>query len=610
MNYETFQIITIGIIIICLLAIIFKKQIKQWISNEGFATETTSQGTDMATTTTSQGTDMATTTTSQGASSAATATTTTSQGTDMATTTTSQGASSANMATTPTSTTTSTTTSTSADTNDIPEPTVKSDVANINYKYRVAGYVPVLDIVISRILLLKIWLADWAEMEKTKLPTAPAQSLGQKLATTTKYIEKFGDKTQLYTERYADFESFFTSEIRYIPRLNIFIPKTTTGESVPTMDILFSNFKKPEWVRRMVEFYKDPSVDPQKVNEYVSVLKGDLPQERENNTSNIFNAGEIANLTTLTMPIELRERLERLGLTQLQIKLAPDYEPASEKAPSFNELTLGLLKFISSYYPTLSMLYINADDNNTQVLLGLSKDDIFSADDLVKPTLVQEVRRQGSWNLATVFGYPDSRGITYNTNLLFNTPTRTLRPEILPKQTHAMRLLSAHTKSIWKLARRAILQNAAFGTDIPQELIYEDGVESVTDNIYTYHFNILKKPITDSQQKLTSKDFDNMGRERIFDKLKPHMQPIYPDLANLQELAIQQKITLDSTSLTGNERKQLEMSYKKTLAKIKYLENKVPYVIYLPIYDFQYIKIVPRRQAGGVFMPDISMNIR
>ena len=596
MNYEAFRVITIGIIIICLLAIIFKRQIKQWFSTEGFAVD------DSATTTTGGAT-----TTTGGATTTTGGATTTTGG---ATTTTSGATTTTGGATTTSGTTTTTS---SDDTNNVPEPTIKPDVANITYKYRVAGYGPVLDLVVSRILLLKIWLADWAEMEKTKLPTEPTQTLGQQLITTTKYIEKFGEQSQLYTERYADFESFFTAEIRNIPRLNIFIPKSKTVESVPNMDILFTNFKKPEWVMRMVEFYKDPAVDTQKVNEYVSVLKDDLPKEREDNTSNIFNSGEIASLTTLTMPIELRERVDRLGLTQLQINLAPDYEPASEKAPAFNELTLGLLKFISSYYPTLSMLYINPDDDNTQVLLGLSKDDIFSADDLVKPTLVQEVRRRGSWNLATVLGYPDSQGITYNTSLLFNTPTRKLRQGMPPKQTHAMRLFRVHTNEIRQLARRAILQNAAFGTDVPEDLIHEDGVESVTDNIYTYYFTILKAPITNAKLQPTVKDFDNMGRERIFDKLKPHMQPIYPDLVRFQELSIQQKITLDNAITTGvsdDERKRLDMEYKKTLSKIKYLENKVPYVIYLPIYDFQYIKIVPRRQAGGVFMPDISMNIR
>jgi hypothetical protein len=606
MNYEAFRVITIGIIIICLLAIIFKRQIKQWFSAEGFAVDDSAGA---ATTSTAIG-GAATATTSTAIGGAGAATTSTAIG-GAATTSTAIGGA----ATTSTSSgDAGTTTTTSYDvTDDIPVPTIKPDVANITYEYHVAGYVPVLDLVVSRILLLRIWLADWAEMEKTKLPTEPAQTLGQQITTTTKYIEKFGEQSQLYTERYADFESFFTAEIRNIPRLNIFITKSKTSESVPNMDILFSNFKKPEWVTRMVEFYKDPAVDPQKVNEYVSVLKGDLPQEREDNTSNIFNAGEITSLTTLTMPIELRERVNRLGLTQLKINLDLESEPASGKAPAFNELTLGLLKFISSYYPTLSMLYINPDDDNTQVLLGLSKDDIFSVDDLVKPTLVQEVRRQDSWNLSTVLGYPDSRGITYNTSLLFNTPTRRLRPGIPPKQTHAMRLLSAHTKSILKLARRAILQNAAFGTDVPEDLIYEDGIESVTDNIYTYYFNILKAPIANAKRQPTIKDFDNMGRERIFAKLKPHMQPIYPDLVGFQELSIQQKITLDNAITTGvsdDERKRLDMEYKKTLSKIKYLENKVPYVIYLPIYDFQYIKIVPRRQAGGVFMPDISMNIR
>ena len=73
-----------------------------------------------------------------------------------------------------------------------------------------------------------------------------------------------------------------------------------------------------------------------------------------------------------------------------------------------------------------------------------------------------------------------------------------------------------------------------------------------------------------------------------------------------------QKMTLDNAINSGApepDRKRLEMIYKKTQSKIKYLEYRMPYVIYLPIYDFQYIKIVPKRQAGDIFIPAISMNI-
>ena len=496
---------------------------------------------------------------------------------------------------------------------------------NIKYNYHVAGYVPILDLIVSRIILLKIWLADWAEMEKTKLPTQTTNtSLGQEQVTSTQQqgsiIEKFTDmdaSTGFYPERYQDFESFFTAELKNIPRLNIFVPRIYSTNMTPNMDIVFTNFKKPEWVIQMAKFYNDTPVDPQKVDEYVSELKGDLPQEREDNTSNISSAGEIGTLNTFTWTIELRERISKLNLTKLNINLVPDFEPASEKAPMFNEMTLGLLKFISSYYPTLTMLYIGADDTDTQVLLGLSKDDVFSIDDIVKPTLVTEVRREGAWNLSTVLGYPEPNGITYTTNLVFVTAPRVTRltstqQGMRPRIPHDMKLLDSQTRAIHKLARRAILQNAEFGTDIPNELIYDDGIESVTDNIYTYYFSILKAPITNPNAELTAKDFDNITRDKIFVMLKPHMEPIYPDLAKLEELAIQQKITLDDAISTGApepDRKRLEMIYKKTQSKIKYLEYRMPYVIYLPIYDFQYIKIVPKRRAGDIFIPPVNMNI-
>jgi hypothetical protein len=265
------------------------------------------------------------------------------------------------------------------------------------------------------------------------------------------------------------------------------------------------------------------------------------------------------------------------------------------------------------------MLYINPSDDDTQVLLGLTKDDIFTSDDLVKPTLVEEVRRQGSWSLATVLGYPDNGGITYNTSLLFYTKTlsRTFpvkkKNKQRPIQSPSMLLMMNHNKNILKLARRAILQNAVFGTDIPNDLIYGDGVESITDNIYTYYFNILKQPITDPSKPLMAEDFDTIERERIFARLKPHMQPVYPDLAQLEELSIEQKLNLDKAKITGVspvDIKRLELMYKKTQSKIKYLAYRMPYVIYLPIYDFQYIKIVPKRNKGDIFMPDVSMNIR
>ena len=605
MNYELFRIITIGIIIICLLAIIFKKQLKQ-LFTEGFVTN------EPSTTTTTTTTSGVTATTS-----GATATT------SGVTATTSGGTATTSGATATTSGATAVTTTARSELDELPAPTTKPDVMDIKYMFRVAGYVPVLDIILTRLILLKIWEADWANLNTTQLTALNGIPDSAQPTTSETFVDNEissmntnkRSTQQLYPETYGgDFEAFFTAEISNIPRLNVFIPNTNTNTNTNDestnlyMDIVFTNFSKPEWVTRMAQYYKDPTTVTQTVEDYVSELKGELPQRREGNTSNTYSAREISDLKSLIIPIELREKIEKLQLNELLINLVPGAEPASvsQQAPQFNEMTHGLLTYISSYYPTLNMLYIRVDDDDTQVLLGLTKDAVHTTDDLIKPTLVSDKRSAGSWTLANMLGYPDPNGIKYITRIQFNDNR---------SATDISDMLAFHTKQIKQLARKALLQNSAFGTYIPDKLINgHDGVETVTDNIYTYYFNILKQnqPLICRMQKVPE-CFDNMKREKIFLALDEggHLNKIYPDLANLKEdaaLLTDEYNNAVTTGLPEPDQKKIKVKLDDTNRKVNVLTRKIPYAIYLSIYDFQFIKIIPKRIKGDMFKPDPVKN--
>ncbi len=583
MNYETVRVITIGIIIICLLAIIFKTQIKR-LFKEGFATSEPSTTTNSTTTSTTQ-----------------------SQSIDKENTTTSLSNTDES-----TLTTTSTTEPTSAPI---------EDVTDIKYTYKVAGYVPVLDIILTRLILFKVWEADWANLNTTQLAALDGVDDEATSPSSPSIAEINQNQKTLYPVTYnGNFEAFFTAELGKIPRLNVFIPNDsvsgTGGNSTNStnnlyMDIVFTNFSKPEWVTKMAQYYKDPSTLTESVEDYVAGLKGELPQTREGNTSNTYSAREISDLKSHIMPIELREKIERLNMTELLINLIPGSEPPaiSKLAPMFNELTQGLLTYISAYYPTLNILYVRVDDDDTRVLLGLTKEDVYTTDDLPTSTLVSDVRRPGSWTLANMLGYPDKNGIKYITRVLFNNNQGAAA---------ISRLLGSHTKQIKLLARRALLQNSAFGTNIPNNLLAgHDGVETVTDNIYTYYFNIRKDadnmPAECNYRHNKPECFNTMERDRIFLNLAEggHLNKIYPDLSNLKEeaLAIEEEYNNAVTSgMPEPDQKKIKMRLDDTNSRISFLTKKIPYVIYLPIYDFQFIKIIPKRIKGDIFKPDPVMN--
>ena len=192
-----------------------------------------------------------------------------------------------------------------------------------------------------------------------------------------------------------------------------------------------------------------------------------------------------------------------------------------------------------------------------------------------------------------MLGYPDPNGITYMTRLLFNDNRG--RKEIDG-------LLAEHSRQIELLARRAILQNSAFGITIPDNLIRKDGIETITDNMYTYYFSLLKEtqPIICATDKNNTECFDKIKRNKIFQKLNEsgHLNKIYPDLDNLKELAAALTIEYETAitdSLPEPDVKKIKFRLDDINKRIGELTVSMPYVIYLPIYDFQFIKIIPKR---------------
>ena len=63
-----------------------------------------------------------------------------------------------------------------------------------------------------------------------------------------------------------------------------------------------------------------------------------------------------------------------------------------------------------------------------------------------------------------------------------------------------------------------------------------------------------------------------------------------------------------TTGLPEPDQKKIKNKLDETNQKVNVLTRKIPYVIYLPIYDFQFIKIIPKRIKGDMFKPDPVKN--
>jgi hypothetical protein len=290
MNYKLAQWATIGIILISVLLILFKPQIKRWFGksnkgiSDGFANPSTTLGAGIdeePDVPEEPGADSGTTTTTTGAD----ATTTTT----IATTTTTQ-----------------------------PDDGTLGDFTN--YPWTAAGYIPLLDIIMTRILLLQIWLADIADLQKTGLPRATNQAEPEATNSGVE-IEPFADKEiidsdKLYPQIYPTFEDFFTTEFQNVPRLNIFIDKITSQNTTTRqMTIILSTFAKPNWAVKIIKFYRSDKVDGQTLNEFIDELSGEIPQDREGNSSNLVMNSEIGGLSTIPMPTPLRAKFDRIRNT-------------------------------------------------------------------------------------------------------------------------------------------------------------------------------------------------------------------------------------------------------------------------------------------------------
>jgi hypothetical protein len=564
MNYKLAQWLTIGIILICLLLILFKPQIKKWFANniaDGFENPST-------TTTTSQANDE-----------------TTAETDDNPGTTTSD------------SLTTTTVQSTTAETE--PSTTTQSIGDFTNYLYTAAGYIPLLDIFITRVLLLQIWLADIAELQTTGLPRATSQN--EQETTGVEPFADLADSDMLYPQIYPTFEDFFTAEFQNVPRLNIFIDKITNPNSTRQMTIILSTFAKPTWVIKIIKFYRTDKVDNQTLAEFLTDLIDDTPQDREGNSSNLVMNSEIGGLSRISMPIPLRAKFDRVRSVFAQYIINMTIEPDEESAPGFYRDTLGLLRFIAMTPVLVPLLYMNLNDDETIEMLGLedqgsssieaSSEPGFDKDNTLRPKLIPDTRRIGALGFADVLGYKGS--VVYNITLLTN------QNQYLPSGQRGKSLLSNHTKQILKLSRQSILQNPNIGTAIPDKFINDQKLTTITDNIYSYYFSI--------DQEYSKKYGEAFTKSSIFQsRLKPFLLPLYTDYPNFYDLLANKKTALTDSSLSAEKKIAIEMEIDTIYRNIQTIENNTPYMIYLPIYDFQYIKIVPRLTKGELPVPNIS----
>ena len=482
-----------------------------------------------------------------------------------------------------------------------------------NYPYIMAGYNPLLDIVMTRIILLQVWNNDMAELQKTGLPRATNMTDQQQDTTESgQDIETFEDMTTdntLYPQIYSTFEDFFTAEFLNIPRLNIFIPKpdmaTTSNNNninnTREMTIILSTFAKPNWTAKIIKFYRSVKVDNQTLDEFINDLSDEPAQNIEGNSSNLVMNNEIGGLSTISMPINLRSKVDivRTVFSRYVFNLKPGTE--SDTAPGFNEDMLGILKFIVNNPVLVPFLYTNLTDDDTMEMLELdmasgsivSSDgdnkNIFEKDNQLKPTLVSDnTRRVGALGFADILGYGTS--ITYNITLLTGSRQR------LPNGKRGTSLLKEHIELIKKLARQAILQNPVIGLSIPNIFVSDEKITPITDNIYSYYFDI--NPI---YSKTYGEAFTKSG---IFEfRLKPHLLPLYTDLQQFYNLLATKENALKS-ELNADTKLALKKELDTIRQNIRTIEKTTPYLIYLPIYDFQYIKIVPRITKGELPVPN------
>jgi hypothetical protein len=472
------------------------------------------------------------------------------------------------------------------------------------YPFTMAGYNPLLDLVITRIILLQIWKDDMAELQKTGLPRATIQAPNNTAPENDINIETFADMetdNKLYPQIYATFEDFFTAEFQNIPRLNIFIPRITNPYITREMKIILSTFAKPNWIIKITKYYRTEKIDGKTLNEFISDLSGDIPEDREGNSSNLVMNNEIGGLSLITVPIILRLKIDKVRAVLSQYVFNLDYEADPETAPDFSKETINILKFIVSSPTLIELLYMRLNDDETIEMLGLNQDD---KDKLLNPTLVSDNRRNGAVGFANLLGYKSS--MLYNITLLTN------EKQMLPSGQLGSLLFMEHANYIKRLTKQSILQNPGVGLAIPNQAILDEKLTTITDNIYSYYFNI--------DPRYPRKYGEAFTKSGIFQfRLKPYLLPIYMDLPNYYlvlatkenelkdrntDVNATSSNTTDVNATSSNTKLALEKEIDTIKKNINSLEKSTPYMIYLPLYDLQYIKIVLKQTKGELPVPN------
>ena len=588
MKYEYMRNIAIVIIIICLLLILFRPQIKRLVSglfDEGFAT-TVPSTTPGATTSTSFS---STTTTSPS----------------------------------------SITKKITGGTTEMPKPTPRPDISNITYDFVVGGYNPLLDLVVSRMLLKRVWDNQAAEMYKTGI-TRPSTTNSVSDAGVKELfvdIESATSKNELYPMQYATFEEFFVDQIQCIPRLNIFVYKEDIKTNpTPAMNILVSKFAKPDWVLYMTKFFGLSDTTGGKIDrrtircssvynkmidkpdlitlaEYLSEINNQGAEDRESNTSNNIDDTDLSNLSTITMPTKLRELLELHGNGELSINLSPSTSGKDGDTNSFTENTISLIRFITSQPALLSLLYFNPTDKDTLDLINVPSEDLKTTDNLEMPKLLTDLRMQNGtgYSFAQIVGYSVPNGVKYNINLITD-------------KLEGDELMKLHSNSILDLARRAFLQNQSmkWREYIPDALI-QDKITGITDNMYYYYFNVLAKGqnyklpmipmLKVKKDNKLSMMSDIQTMNRILRKIRKHAQPIYDNLPDFDKLESDKKYAIKKKTNEPKLVLQLRLQLEKIKQTRMKMESQMPVAVYLPIYDFQYVKIIPALRSGNGMLP-------
>ena len=503
-------------------------------------------------------------------------------------------------------TTTTTTTTTRATTPNNMMSSVQSQTLNslTNYPFTMAGYNPLLDLVMTRIILLQIWKDDMAELQKTGLPRATPQAAsdGAEQENDSIDVETFADLENddtLYPQIYATFEDFFVAEFQNIPRLNIFIPRITSPNITREMIIILSTFAKPNWIIKITKFSRTEKVDSQTLNEFLNELSGDIPDDREGNPSNLVMNGDISGIAFITVPIKLRKKIDNVRAVLSQYVFNLDYEADPEMAPGFSKQTISLLKFIASNPTLVQLLYMRLNDDETIEMLGLNTSE---KDEQLKPKLVSDNRRMGAVGFANLLGYKSS--------MLYNITLLTMVNQRMSSGQSGSSLLMKHTMYIQRLTKQSVLQNPGIGLAIPDTFILNEKLTTITDNIYSYYFDINSK-----YSKNYGEAFSKSG---IFEfRLKPFLLPIYMDLPNYylllatKENALKELGSNISSNTSSNASSDAKLALEKEIDTIKKninsLAKTTPHMIYLPLYDFQYIKIVLRQTKGELPVPDVYL---